>query len=84
VIRTSQSCNEPRNKEGKIDCIILYSLLRRMSAISFAPNCLILNLTKAFTKKGSLTHNYMLPNIYIMQEVLYESAIEKGVHRGYP
>jgi len=47
-------------------------------------NCLILNLTKAFTKKGSLTHNYMLPNIYIMQEVLYESAIEKGVHRGYP
>ena len=47
-------------------------------------NCLILNLTKAFTKKGSLTHNYMLPNIYIVQEVLYESAIEKGVHRGYP
>ena len=47
-------------------------------------NCLILNLTKGFTKKGSLTHNYMLPNIHVIQEVLYESAIEKGVHGGYP
>jgi len=47
-------------------------------------NCLTLNLTKGFTGKGSLTHNYILLNIYVMQEVLYESAIEKGVHGGYP
>ena len=58
--------------------------MREKSMLIHWANCLILNLTKGFTKKGSLTHNYMLPNIHVIQEVLYESAIEKGVHGGYP
>jgi hypothetical protein len=56
-----------------------------MSIESRSANCLTLNLTQELMKKGSLTHNEVLPNnLFLTKEVHHESAIQKRVYGGHP